>query len=409
MDPLMKAFARLPVHFVRGEGAWLWDAQGNRYLDGIAGLAVCSLGHAHPEVTAALAEQARTLVHVSNLFAADWQQTLAARLAALSGLANAFFCNSGAEANEAAIKLARLYAHVKGIERPAIVVTDGAFHGRTLATLSASGNRKIQAGFEPLVEGFLRVPYDDLDEIRAICAHTRNVVAVLVEPIQGERGVVLPSPGYLAGIRQICDEHDLLFLLDEIQTGLCRTGRWFAFQHEIDAAPDVMTLAKALGNGVPIGACLAGPKAADLFQPGRHGTTYGGNPLVCRVAETVLAIMARDGLAARAEALGARILAGLQGTLGGLEGVRSLRGKGLMLGIELDRPTAPLVERALHQGVVVNATGDNVVRLLPPLVLTEAEADLLVERVSATIRAYLAEAEVSSPPATPPQPVLRRA
>jgi acetylornithine aminotransferase len=387
-DALMNTAARVPVSFVHGEGAWLTDVEGHRYLDGVCGVAVCSLGHAQPEIAAAIAQQARTLIHTSNLYAAPWQEALAATLTKLSGLTNCFFCNSGAEANEAAIKMARLYGHSRGIARPTIVVMEGAFHGRTMATLSASGNPMIQDGFAPLVERFIRVPYNDLPAIQAAIRQDPEVVAVLVEPVQGERGIFVPDPGYLVGIRALCDANALLFMLDEVQTGLCRTGRWFAFQHE-DVLPDVMALAKGLGNGVPIGACLAGPKAAGILQPGRHGTTYGGNPLVCRVAETVLSIMARDRLAARAEILGLRLLAEFRRVLQGHHGVTEVRGRGLMIGIELDRPAAPVVGLALEEGVLVNVTGGSIVRLLPPLVLTDPEASILVGRVSQAIRRFL--------------------
>ncbi len=386
----MSSYQPLPVAFVRGEGVWLWDTEGRRYLDAVGGIAVCALGHAHPAVAQAVAEQAAVLVHTSNLYRIPVQERLAERLVALAGMDRAFFCNSGAEANEAAIKIARLRGHERGLETPAIVVTEGAFHGRTLATLTATGNRKVQSGFEPLVQGFVRVPYGDLEAARAVGANRREIVAVLCEPIQGEGGVVMPPSGYLAGLREICDRHGWLLMLDEVQTGMCRTGRWFAFQHE-GVTPDVMTLAKSLGNGVPIGACLARGAAAELIRPGKHASTFGGNPLACRAALAVLDTLEQGRLAERAAALGEALLERLRHALGGLPGVVELRGRGLIIGILLDRPCGELVERALGLGLLINVTAERVVRLLPPLIMSDAEALVLVERLGTVIRGFLAE------------------
>ncbi|MDQ3774888.1 MAG: aspartate aminotransferase family protein [Pseudomonadota bacterium] len=385
---LMSSYQRLPVAFVRGEGVWLWDTEGRRYLDAVGGIAVCALGHAHPAVAQAVAEQAAILVHTSNLYRIPAQERLAERLVALSGMDQAFFCNSGAEANETAIKIARLLGHERGLEAPAIVVMEGAFHGRTLATLTATGARKVQAGFEPLVQGFVRVPYGDLEAVRAVGLNRREIVAVLCEPIQGEGGVVMPPPGYLVGLREVCDGHGWLLMLDEVQTGMCRTGRWFAFQHE-GVTPDVMTLAKSLGNGVPIGACLARGAAAGLIRPGKHASTFGGNPLACRAALTVLDILEQGRLAERAAELGEALLERLRRALGGVPGVVEIRGRGLIIGVMLDRPCGELVERALGLGLLINVTAERVVRLLPPLILSDAEAADLVERLGNVIRAFL--------------------
>jgi acetylornithine/N-succinyldiaminopimelate aminotransferase len=388
-DHLMSTYKRLPVQFAKGEGIWLWDSEHRQYLDAISGIAVCGLGHAHPAVTQALCEQAATLVHTSNLYGITLQAQLADRLCEISGMERAFFCNSGAEANEAAIKLARLYGHGKGISCPAIIVMEQSFHGRTLATLTATGNRRIQAGFEPLVRGFIRVPYNDLDAIRTVAGNNSDTVAVLVEPVQGEGGINVPDAGYLDGIREICDANGWLMMLDEIQTGVGRTGEWFAFQHG-SAQPDVLTLAKALGNGVPIGACLAQGAAAEVMQPGKHGTTFGGNPLACRAALAVLETITREGLVSRAAELGQRMHSGFSSALAGLAGVSNIRGLGLMIGIELDRPCGELVSRAMQGGLLINVTAERVVRLLPPLILTDKQADMIVEQVSDLIRDFLA-------------------
>jgi acetylornithine aminotransferase len=386
----MPTFAPLPVAFTHGEGSWLWDTKGKKYLDALAGIAVCGLGHAHPAVTAALCDQAGKLLHTSNWYEIPLQEQLAERLCKLAGMDNAFFCNSGAEANEAAIKLARLYGHQRDILTPGIIVTEGSFHGRTLATLSASGNRKIQSGFEPLVQGFYRVPYNDLAAIQQVGERNKDVVAVLVEPITGEGGISIPDTGYLKGLRQICDERGWLLMLDEIQSGMCRTGKWFACQHE-SVVPDVMTLAKGLGNGVPIGACLAHGKAAQVFKPGSHGSTFSGNPLVCRVALAVIEELQKGKLADRAGKLGQRLLAGLKQKLGNVPSVKEIRGRGLMLAVELDRPCKELLQRALESGILINVTAENVVRLLPPLIFTDSEADLLVDKLDEVVRVFLAE------------------
>ena len=384
----MPFITRLPVAFVRGEGAWLWDDKGNKYLDALAGVAVCGLGHAHPAVTAAVCDQAGKLIHTSNWYDIPLQEALAERICRLASMDSAFFCNSGAEANEAAIKLARLYGHNRKVVNPAIIVTEGSFHGRTLATLSATGNRKIQAGFEPLVQGFYRVPYNDLASIRQVADHHAEVVAILVEPIEGEGGIAIPDPGYLKGLRKICDERGWLLLLDEIQTGLCRTGKWFACQHE-GVVPDVLTLAKGLGNGVPIGACLARGAAAAVFQPGSHGSTFGGNPLACRVALAVLEVLETGKYERRAEQLGERLRDGFKQRLAGVAGVRDIRGMGLMLALELDRPCKELMTDALARGLLINVTAEKVVRLLPPLILSDDEAERLVRDLSEVVRAFL--------------------
>lgn len=388
-DALMHNYAPLPVTFEKGDGAWLVDTNGKRYLDALSGIAVCGLGHAHPAVTEAICQQAAQLVHTSNIYNIAHQQALAERLTALAGMDRVFFSNSGAEANEAAIKIARLHGHAQGIEQPTIVVMEGSFHGRTLATLSATGNRKVQAGFEPLVSGFLRVPYNDLDAIAAVAKNNQNVVAVLVEPVQGEGGIQIPDADYLPGIRKLCDDNNWLMMLDEIQTGMGRSGRWFAHQHFEHATPDVMTLAKALGNGVPIGACLARGEAAQTFQPGHHGSTYGGNPLVCRVALSVIETLEKENLYARAKALGDKLLAGFRTQLAHVDGVAEIRGHGLLLAIELDRPCAELVKLALDAGLLINVTAGSVVRLLPPLVMSDDEAAELVSKLSALIKDFL--------------------
>lgn len=388
-DSIMATYKRLPVIFEKGEGAWLWDNHGKRYLDALSGVAVCGLGHAHPAVTQALCEQAGTLLHTSNLYGIAHQKTLGDGLTAAAGMDRVFFANSGAEANEAAIKLARLHGHRRGIERPGIVVMENSFHGRTMATLTATGNRKVQAGFEPLVKGFVRVPYGDLEALETVAENTGDIVAVLVEPIQGEGGVNIPPAGYLSGIRRICDEHGWLMMLDEIQTGMGRTGRLFAHQHE-GLVPDVMTLAKALGNGMPIGACLARGAAAEVFGPGSHGSTFGGNPLACRAGLAVLETLQGEDLPARAAQLGDHLLDSFRERLGDHPGILEIRGQGLMLGIELNRPCGELVGRALDAGLLINVTADNVIRLLPPLILDQEQAELLLEGLCPLIESFLA-------------------
>jgi acetylornithine aminotransferase len=389
-DHLMSTYKRLPVQFVKGEGIWLWDSEHRQYLDALSGIAVCGLGHAHPAVTRAVSEQAARLVHTSNLYGVALQEQLADQLCELSGMERVFFCNSGAESNEAAIKIARLYGHSRGISCPAIIVMENSFHGRTLATLTATGNRKIQAGFEPLVRGFIRVPFNDIDAIRTVAANKSDVVAVLVEPVQGEGGINVPADDYLAGIRDICDEQGWLLMLDEIQSGMGRTGKWFACQHG-NVVPDVITVAKALGNGVPIGACLARGQAATMMQPGSHGTTFGGNPLACSAALAVLDTMRKENLPDRAAVLGRILLDGFRQALAGQHGVRDIRGKGLMIGIELDRPCAALVLKALECGLLINVTAERVIRLLPPLITTDKQAAIIIEQVSDLVRSFLDE------------------
>lgn len=385
----MHTYARLPVSFEKGDGAWLWDSNGKRYLDALSGIAVTGLGHAHPGITQALCDQAGKLLHTSNLFEIKHQQTLGDSLTRLSGMDKSFFCNSGAEANEAAIKIARLYGKTKGVENPAIIVMENSFHGRTLATLSATGNRKVQAGFEPLVQGFVRVPYNDLDAISNIVEHNKNVVAVLVEPIQGESGINIPATNYLEGIRHICDQHQLLMMLDEIQTGVARSGKWFCFQHTT-IKPDVMTLAKGLGNGMPIGACLAQGTAAEVLQPGNHGTTFGGNPLACRVGLAVIDTIEQNKLTDRAQQLGEKVLSGLKHALKDSNLVVDIRGQGLLLAVELNKPCAELVKKGLDNGIVINVTKENVIRLLPPLIISDSEAEQIINKVSALINDFAA-------------------
>ena len=387
MSHLMNTYARLPVAFTHGQGAKVFDESGRSYLDALAGIAVSTLGHAHPRLVKAIADQAGRILHASNIYRIREQEQLGDRLAALSGMDEVFLCNSGCEANEAAIKLARMFGHQKGIDSPAIVVMEKAFHGRTLATLSATGNRKVQAGFEPLVGGFVRVPFDDLAAVENIAAN--NVVAVLLEPIQGEGGINVAHPEYLQGLRRICDERGWLLMFDEIQCGLGRTGYWFACQHA-GVKPDVMTLAKGLGSGVPIGACLATGPAAGVFKPGNHGSTFGGNPLACTAALTTLAVIEEEGLLHRAAALGEKLRADFAVALEGQAGIVSIRGDGLMIGIELDRPCGELVTRALERGLLINVTAERVVRLLPALVFTDKDAQELVSILSTLISEFLA-------------------
>ncbi|HJP37134.1 MAG TPA: aspartate aminotransferase family protein [Gammaproteobacteria bacterium] len=383
----MSTYNRQDVTFERGEGVWLWDTAGRRYFDALCGIAVCGLGHAHPSVTEALCLQAGELLHTSNLYRIGLQEQLGDRLSAVSGLENAFFCNSGAEANEVALKIARRYGHEIGIDAPVVLTMTGSFHGRTMATLSATGNPKVQQGFEPLVPGFLHIPYGDIEAVSDVIARRDDVAAVLVEPIQGEGGIVVPPSGYVDALRTICDENNALLMLDEIQTGMGRTGKWFAFQHET-SSPDVMTLAKSLGNGVPIGACLAGPRAASVLQPGTHGSTFGGNPLACRAALAVLSAVERELLLDRCNLLSDKIMSEFNNTLATLDGVREIRGKGLMIGIQLDRPCGELVGRGLDAGILINVTGDNVVRLLPPLIMSDEEAGHMVSAVCSLIEAF---------------------
>lgn len=381
---------RQPVTFTKGEGVWLWDTAGEKYLDALAGVAVNGLGHAHPKLVAAISEQAAKLIHVSNVYRIAEQAALADKLCAISGMDKVFFCNSGCEANEASIKLARLYGHNKGISNPEIIVMDKSFHGRTMATLSATGNRKVQAGFEPLVSGFIRVPYDDIDAVKQVASSNPNVVAILVEPVQGEGGINIPkdSSAYLETLRQICDAHGWLLMVDEVQTGIGRTGTWFAFQHTA-IMPDVMSLAKGLGSGVPIGACLARGKAAEVFVYGKHGSTFGGNPLACAAGLATLAAIEDEGLCAHAEKMGELIKSGFQAAFADTPAVKVVRNAGLMIGIELDRPCGELVKMALEAKLLINVTADKVVRLLPPLVIKQDEAQELVKRLSSVIKTFL--------------------
>jgi acetylornithine/N-succinyldiaminopimelate aminotransferase len=387
---LMDTYGRLPVAFARGEGVWVWDTEGKRYLDGFSGIAVTGLGHAHPRLVQAIAEQAGRIIHASNWYRIPEQERLADLLCELSGMDNVFFSNSGCEANEAAIKLARLYGHQKNIEQPTIVVMEKGFHGRTMATLSATGNRKVQAGFEPLLTGFARVPYNDLQALEQVAANNKSVVAVLVEPIQGEGGINIPEDGYLPNLRRVCDRQGWLLMLDEVQSGIGRTGRWFAHQW-LNIKPDVMTLAKGLANGVPIGACLAQGAASQVFRRGNHGATFGGNPLATTAAYTTLRIIADEGLMGNAVRIGDLIRGALNERLGGLAGVKEIRGKGLMIAIELDRACGEIVHEALDRGLLINVTVDTVVRLLPPLIMQAAEAQQLVEGVADLVREFLAE------------------
>ena len=385
---LMNTYGRQSVAFTHGQGVWMWDQSGKRYLDGLSGIAVNTLGHAHPYLTKVISEQASKLIHTSNLYRITEQEALADKLTAISGMDNVFFCNSGCEANEAAIKLARLYGHQRGIENPAIVVMENAFHGRTLATLSATGNRKVQAGFEPLVAGFVRVPFDDIESVRQVAAHNRNVVAVLVEPIQGEGGINVGAIEYLRALREICDKNQWLLMLDEVQCGIGRTGQWFVYQHA-GFKPDVVTLAKGLGGGVPIGACLAAGTAAQTFKPGNHGSTFGGNPLASAAALAVLVTVERDELRANADKIGTRIRGRIAAALKDVGGLVEIRGRGLMIGVQLDRPAGELVGMALEAGLLMNVTADNVIRLLPALIMNEAEADELVNILARLIREFL--------------------
>ena len=381
---LMNTYAPLPVAFVRGEGAWLWDDQGTRYLDAISGLGVCSLGHAHPQVAGVIAEQAGLLLHSGNLVRIPWQERLADRLAEITGMDRVFFGNSGAEAIECALKICRLVGHARGQENPGVIVMEHSFHGRTLAALSATGSRKVQAGFEPLVGGFVRAPFGDAEAVRTIARRCADIGAILLEPIQGEAGIRVPPPGYLAALRAVCDEHGWLLIVDEIQSGLCRTGKWYAHQHE-EILPDILTTAKALANGLPVGACIARGAAAEAFTPGRHGSTFGGNPLVTRTACTVLDIMRAEDLAARAAQTGEGMLESFRRRLGPHPALRDVRGRGLMIGIELDRDVNHLKLAALRRGLLINVTHDKVIRLLPPLIIDASQAEQIVDGVCALV------------------------
>lgn len=393
-EHLMNTYGRQPVTFEKGVGVWLYDQHGNQYLDALSGVAVNGLGHAHPKFVAAIQAQVSRLVHVSNIYQIAEQSRLADKLAEISGMDKVFFCNSGCEANEAAIKLARLYGHNKGVENPEIIVMERAFHGRTMATLSATGNRKTQAGFEPLVSGFVRVPYDDLDAIKQVAKRKNNVVAILVEPVQGEGGIHIPADmkGYFQGLRQVCDENGWLLMLDEVQSGVARTGTWFAFQHT-GILPDVMTLAKGLGSGVPIGACLARGVAAETFTPGKHGSTFGGNPLATAAGMATINIIVEEKLRENADAVGAFLNAQFSAAFAGNKHVVNIRNAGLMVGIELDVPCSDLVKLALAQKLLINVTAEKVIRLLPPLIMNKQEAQVLVDRLVGVVQAFLSSHE----------------
>ena len=377
---LMNTYNRIPVDFVRGEGSWLIDAEGKRYLDAISGIAVCALGHSHAGFIKAVQDQVATLVHTSNLYGVPLQKQLAEKLCGMSGMDRVFFCNSGAEANEAQIKLARMFGHSKGINVPGIIVMEGAFHGRTMGALTATHSNRHQNGFAPFLDGFYRVPFNDIAAVAKMINSHDNIVAVLVEPIQGEGGVVMPSADYLTDLRHLCDEHDMLLMLDEVQTGNGRTGRYFAYQHN-NILPDVLSTAKGLGNGFPIGACLAQGRAAEIFQPGHHATTFGGSPLACAAALAVIDAIVAENLLENATVMGDRIKFGLSLRLKDAAHVKAVRGKGLMIGIELDQPCAELTARALEQGLLINVTADRTIRLLPPLILSDDDARHLVDGV----------------------------
>jgi acetylornithine/N-succinyldiaminopimelate aminotransferase len=384
----MNTYARLPVTFVKGEGVWLWDDRGERYLDALSGVAVCGLGHCHPRLAKAICEQASTLIHTSNLYRIEKQERLAERLVTLSGMDNAFFCNSGAEANEAAIKLARLHGHNRGISLPTIIVMERSFHGRTMATLTASGNRKVQAGFEPLLSGFVRAPYNNLEAVAQVAANNKDVVAILVEPFQGEGGVNIPEAHYLQQLRALCDQNGWLLMLDEVQSGIGRSGKWFAFQHS-RIMPDVITLAKGLGGGVPIGACLAKGVAADVFKPGNHASTFGGNPLACAAALETLQVIEDENLIGHAAEVGDFMRDRFKRQLADVSGVVQVRGQGLIVGVELAVPCVELVKRALERKLLINVTSDKVVRLLPAFVMQQREAEQVVDVTCELIKEFL--------------------
>jgi acetylornithine/N-succinyldiaminopimelate aminotransferase len=385
MSHVMNTYARQPVAFVRGEGVWLWDDAGKKYLDALAGIAVNTLGYGHPRLTSALSKRIQSgVLHTSNLWRIPDQEAAADRIAEITGLDEVFFCNSGLEANEAAIKVARKYGHDRGVAEPAIIVMEKAFHGRSLATLSATGSRKVQAGFEPLVSGFVRVPLNDLEAVRQVAEHNKNVVAIFVEPIQGEGGINVSRLEYLRGLKEICERKEWLFMSDEVQCGLGRTGKWFVYQHA-GFQPDVVPLAKGLASGVPVGACVVGGRAKGVFKPGNHGSTFGGNPLAMTAVVTTIDTIKEEGLLANA----ARVGEVIRGGLSQIPGISELRGMGLMIGMELARPCGELVRQGLDAGLVINVTADNVVRLLPPLVMSEAEGRMVVERLAPLVRAFL--------------------
>ena len=387
MSHVMNTYARQPVAFVRGEGVWLWDEQGRKYLDALAGIAVCTLGYNHPRLTSALTKRIQSgVLHTSNLWRIPDQEAAADRVAGITGLDEVFFCNSGLEATEASIKVARKYGHDRGIAEPAIIVMEKAFHGRSLATLSATGSRKVQAGFEPLVQGFVRVPLNDLDAVRQVAEHNRNIAAVLVEPIQGEGGINVSRLDYLRGLKEICERQQWLFISDEVQCGLGRTGQWFVYQHA-GFMPDVVALAKGLASGVPVGACVIGGRAKGVFKPGNHGSTFGGNPLAMTAVVTTIDTIKEENLLENSARVGNLISSSLKKEFNGL--ATDVRGMGLMIGVELDRPCGELVKQALDAGLVINVTADSVIRMLPPLVMNEAEGRQVVERLAPLVKAFL--------------------
>ncbi len=383
----MPTYGRLPITFDRGEGVWLWDQSNKRYLDALSGIAVCNLGHAHPAIHKAICAQSEKLLHTSNLYGIASQEDLADQLINKSGMDNVFFCNSGAEANEAAIKIARLYGHQQGIDKPCIITMEKSFHGRTLATLSATGNPKVQEGFSPLVDGFIHVPYNDINAIKSAIAENNNIVAILVEPVQGEGGVHIPATDYLNQVRDLCDQNQLLMMLDEIQTGIGRTGKFLAYQHN-SIVPDVCTVAKALGNGVPIGACLAQGKAAKLLTAGKHGSTFGGNPLACSAALAVLNTLDKENIIEQVEPKGSQLVNSFIKKLKHNPSVSNIRNKGLMIGIDLDTPCAELVKIAQENGLLINVTADKTIRLLPPLIINSEQIELLAETLSQLIEEF---------------------
>jgi len=387
VDALLPTYARKAISFTHGEGAWLWDEQGERYLDALSGIAVCGLGHAHPAVATALSEQAQKLVHTSNIYRIQKQEQLGTRLCEISGMEKVFFCNSGAEANEAAIKLARMHGHRKGIQQPHTLVFENSFHGRTMATLTATGNRAAHAGFEPLVPGFIRAHYDNIGAIRQLCAQHKQLNAILVEPIQGEGGIHIPSPDFLPQLRAICDDYDLLLMIDEVQTGNGRTGTWYGYQ-QANILPDVMTTAKGLGNGVPIGACLTRTKANDLFKPGNHGSTFGGNPLACAAGLAVLDTIEQQQLLSHVTKTSELLLNTLKQRLSQHPLCHNIRGQGMMLGIELTQPCAEIVDIALEQKLLLNVTAGNVIRLLPPLIIDNEQVELIAEGVTRCVEIF---------------------
>ncbi len=384
----MTTYAAMDVTFDHGEGTILWDTNGKQYLDALAGIAVCGLGHAHPAVTAAVSQQASKLVHTSNLYQIENQQLLADELCRISGLDRVFFSNSGAEANEAAIKIARMYGNANGVSSPSIIVMENSFHGRTMATLSATGNRHVQAGFEPLVQGFVRAPFNNIEAIANIASNSSNVVAIMVEPIQGESGINIPEADYLNKLRKLCDDNNWLLMLDEVQTGMGRTGKWFAYQHN-GILPDVMTLAKSLGNGVPIGACVANTRAAEVMKPGSHGSTFGGNPLACAAGLAVIKTIEQENLVERAATAGKLLRDKLGTVLGSIDGVKEIRGQGLMIGIQLDKPCKQLMTEALQQGLLISVQSEHVIRLLPPLNISEEQIDTLTDTLSSLVISFL--------------------